>query len=94
MTIITVHGYSFEIDTQGFGRHEADEAHGIDVIKAELRKLDATEIARLHAADRAFQAGDILDRPAMLLDIESAGEIEAALYWHDPNAASLTVSAV
>ena len=86
MTIITTHGYSFGIDAQGFGRHEADATRGIDVIKTELRKLDAIAIEQLHAADLAFQAADILDRPAVLLDIESAGDIEATLDWHDPSA--------
>ena len=94
MRIITVHGLKFGVDAHGFGRHEADKDRGVDVIETELRKLDAGHVSRLHAADLSFQAGEGLDPPAELIDIECAGSIESTLGWHDPNGASLSLSAV
>lgn len=91
--IITIHGHKFAIDAQGFGRHEADKDRGVDVIITRLRKFSPERIAQIHDIDLEYQAGGLTFRPAVLDEIESAGNIEATLDWHDPNQADISLHA-
>lgn len=96
MTTITAHGYSFNVETQGFkyANTQTDKERGIDFAEDALRALPAAEVAALHASDLAWvTAGCVTDRPEGLDRIETAAAAEATRGWHNSSDAFISISA-
>lgn len=93
---ITAHGYTFNVETQGFkyANTQADKERGIDAAEDALRAMPAAEVAALHAADLKWVTGGCADeRPAGLDRIEAAAEAEATRGWHNASDAFISISA-
>lgn len=93
--IITVHGYHFAIDRQGFrgAAAEADADAAISAAVNSLKALSSVEAAQAYAEEMAFQAGERDSRSKTIEAIESAADIQATIDWHDPNAAYISIFA-
>lgn len=95
-TIITAHGMRFSVEGAGFVKNHAasDFDTGCAAIEAALTKMDAADVAALHAADLAWSNNDCTGaRPALIDQLEAIGAAEATAGWHKPEAASLMLSA-
>lgn len=97
MTIITSHGFKFNIDADGFVRvhAETDRDNGIRAAEAYLDGMDGRTVSAMHFADLCWQDRDCDgDRPPMIEEIESVAHAAATAGWHNPNAVSFFVSAI
>lgn len=96
MTIISSHGFKFNVEADGFVRANAeqDRDNGIAAIEAHLDQMDARTVSAMHFADLAWQERDCAgNRPSLIDEIESIGHSAATAGWHNPSAVSLMVSA-
>ena len=93
-TIITVHGFPFALESDGFNTSAAEECRdrGYDAIETALKRMDRDKVAKLHAADLRWTYEDG-SRPAGLNALNAIGTAEATKGWHDPSVAGIFVNA-
>ena len=75
-TIITSHGFRFNVEGDGFSRAHAsgDFDAGVAAIEAHLDQMDPRTVSAVHFADRAWQSRDCEgDRPPMIDELEREG---------------------
>lgn len=95
-TIITSHGFRFNVEGDGFSRAHAsgDFDAGVAAIEAHLDQMDPRTVSAVHFADRAWQSRDCEgDRPPMIDELERVGHAAATSGWHKPEAVLIMVSA-